>query len=515
MATIRASEEDPTSRTAWSETPRLSIVDDFGFSKWDFLSITGMTQQDRIVNLIRDRTGQQYDLDLLPPCADPRDVDPKVMEVFHRGHTLGIWQFEGAGITAFLKQAKPMNVIDLAAVNAIYRPGPMGSGGHNRYAKRKNGDEPATIPPVLEPVLSDTFGSLCFQEQIMELFEVLAGYSAAQADDIRKEIDKLNRGRSDEGRIRLAARKEEFITKATALIGAEAAENLWLEIVPYTGYSFNRPHASGYSVQAYQDAWLKVYFPFEFYAVLLSLEPKKTPKAIRESRFFGIEIGPPDVNKSGIGYTVDYDEGLIRHGLIGVDGIGDVAAQQVVEKAPYDSLAHFDLSHSFKYSKVNKGHRLALLEAGALDSLGGRADWTESQRAQTEAKRLGMALRPGGTFGEYEDKIAEAVYSEEEVEAMMPGDAVVIAGKISNIRPLMVKRGRQAGRKMARVQVRFGIDQFECTFFPDTFVKYEGLIVQDQGLMVRGKRDAQGQIIVNAVMAVEEWIAETRDQVAA
>jgi DNA polymerase-3 subunit alpha len=237
IPTIKASEDDPTMRTAWSETPRLSIVDDFGFCKWDFLSIRGMTQQNQIVNLIAERTGEQIDLDELPVCFDPYAVEPEVMEIFHRGFTLGIWQFEGMGITSFLKRARPMNVVDLSAVNAIYRPGPMGSGGHNRYAKRKAGEETTTIPQVLQPVLSDTYGSLCFQEQIMEIFQVLVGYTAAQADDIRKEIDKLNRGKSDEGRIRLAARREEFIIKASEKIGGDAASSLWEEILPYTGYS--------------------------------------------------------------------------------------------------------------------------------------------------------------------------------------------------------------------------------------------------------------------------------------
>jgi DNA polymerase-3 subunit alpha len=515
MPTIRASEEDPTSRTAWSETPRLSIVDDFGFCKWDFLSIRGMTQQNQIVTLIAERTGQQIDLDSLPVCFDPYDVEPEVMEVFHHGFTLGIWQFEGSGITSYLKQARPMNVVDLSAVNAIYRPGPMGSGGHNRYVKRKNGAEDVEIPSVLEPVLADTYGSLCFQEQIMEIFQVLVGYTAAQADDVRKEIDKLNRGKSDQGRIRLAARKEEFIAKASEHIGVDPAEELWQEILPYTGYSFNRPHASGYSVQAYQDDWLKVHYPFEFYAVLLTLEDEKTPRAIRESRHFGVSIEAPDINRGGIGFTVDYDAGAIRYGLIGVDGVGKIAADQVVERAPYDSVEHFELSHSFKYSKVNKGHRQALLEAGALDSLGARTDWTDSQKAATELRRLGMALRPGATFGDDEELVLRNVFSQDEFDEMDPGDRIVIAGVISDVRPTVTKKGRNPGQAMGHVRMKFGLDEWNCTFFPAPWAAANGLLTVGNGIIVEGSKDSSDKVVVKASMSVQEWIEDQKAKVAA
>jgi DNA polymerase-3 subunit alpha len=516
MPTIRASEEDLTPRTAWSETPRLSIVDDFGFCKWDFLSITGMTQQDRIVTMIAQRTGVEIDLDQLPVCMDPYDVEGDVMEVFKRGLTLGVWQFESAPITAFLKRARPQNIVDLSAVNALFRPGPMGSGGHNRYVKRKNGEESYELPEILQPVLSDTYSALCFQEQIMETFQVLCGYSAAQADDIRKEIDKLNRGKSDQGRIRLAARYEEFILKASEKIGEESAKAMWTEILPYTGYSFNRPHSAGYSVQAYQDAWLKVHYPFEFYAVLLTLEYEKAPRAIREARHFGVSIQNPDINRSDVGFTIDFDAKAIRYGLIGVDGIGLTAARQAIEvrqrAGGYASLEHFEFANSFKYSKLNRGHRQALVEAGALDSLGARVDWTEAQKAQTELKRLKMALRPGGTFGEDEELILGYIHTQEEFDVMSPDDGVVIAGKISDVRKTVVKRGRQAGQDMALMRVQLGLDVFHCTLFPAVYATSDGLIEVGRGVIVRGHKDARESIIAAGVMAIEEFVAEMREK---
>lgn len=555
IPTIRAAEDDPTQRTAWSETPRVSIVDDFGLVKADFLSITGMTQQDRILALIAERTGEEIDLDALDVCRDPYAVDEKVMELFREGRTLGVNQFEGDGVTAFLRSAQPQSLTDLAAINALYRPGPMGSGGHEHYARRRTGREQYEIPPILERVLADTFGSLCFQEQIMELFEVLVGYTAAQADDVRKEIDKLNRGKSDQGRIRLAQRKDEFIASASQFVGLETAERLWAEVLPYTGYSFNRPHATGYGLQAYQDAWQKVYYPAEFYTVLMTLEPKKAARAIKEASAFGMSVVGPDVNASGIDFTVDYDTKTIRYGLEAIEGVGPVAAEQVIEKQPYDSIEHFDMAHSVKYTKCNAGHRKALLEAGALDSLGARADWSEIDKAKTESRRLNIALRPGGTFGEDEPLIASCAHSQEEIEALAPDSAAVVAGIITEIKQLITKKGRNPGQQMGKLTLRFGLDTFSVTLFPKAWGVYithgtykpgesgwaeragePCFIVPDAGenqkirfadsqewyaganefvpllqkqsrVIINGKRDAQGQVIANEVMGIDEFLA--------
>lgn len=512
VPTIRASEEDPTQRTAWSETPRVSIVDDFGLVKADFLSITGMTQQDHILARISERTGEEIDLDQLGVCRDPYDVEPDVMEKFRTGLTLGTNQFESDGVVAFLKSAQPQSLVDLTAINALYRPGPMGSGGHHAYARRRTGREQYEIPPALELVLADTFGSLCFQEQIMELFEVLVGYSAAQADDVRKEIDKLNRGKSDQGRIRLAQRKDEFIESATKIVGVEIAERLWAEILPYTGYSFNRPHAAGYSLQAYQDMWLKVHYPADFYAVLMSLDSGKAPRAIREAAQFGMSVVGPDVNLSQRDFTVDADKNILRYGLEGVDGVGPSAATQVVEKAPYESIEHFDMAHSFKYSKCNKGHRKALLESGALDSLGARADWSETDKAATEVKRLKIALRPGGTFGDNEPLIASCAHSQDELEALDDGHAAVVAGIIDEVKQLTTKRGRNPGQKMCRLTLRFGLDTFSVTMFPPTYAEYGFLLEKDAKVIIRGKRDDRGQVIGKSVMGIEEFVASQREQ---
>jgi DNA-directed DNA polymerase III PolC len=561
IPTIRTSEKDPTHRTAWSETPRFSIVDEFGLVKADLLSLQGLEQQDRILALIAARTGVEIDLDDLEVVRDPNAVDERVMQKFREGENLGVNQFEADGVTAFMRSAQPRTLTDLAAINALYRPGPMGSGGHERFARRSTGREPYSVEPILDPILGDTHGVLAFQEQVMGLFQVLADYTPSQADDVRKVIAKLYREKGDVATQKLNQLLENFMAPATEKIGEEAALMRRNEIPPYSGYSFNRAHASGYALMAYQDMWLKVYYPAEFYAVLMSLEPEKAPRAVKEAAQFGMTVAGPDVNLSDADFTVNYDTNTIRFGLEAIKNVGEVAAQQIVEQRKqngyYESLTHFDFTHTFKGSKCNAGHRKALLAAGALDSLGGRADWSEVDKAVTESERLGIALRPGGTFGDNEPLILENAHTQDEIEAMQPGSAVVVAGIVTEVKQLVTKKGRNPGQQMARVSLRFGLDTFSITFFPNAWqpLAHAGhyfpallddpttmrerigwkctrdpaqpnvfhfedgyafafdpndflpLIQKDRKLIIRGKVDDRKQVIGAAVMSIEDFIA--------
>jgi DNA polymerase III subunit alpha len=507
MATIRAGEDEVGFRTAWAETPRLSIVDDFGFIKADILSITGMQQQQMILDSIQERTGEIIDLDTLPICQDPRDVEPEVMQAFKDGLTLGVNQFEGENVTTFLRRAQPDDVVDLSAINALYRPGPIGGGGHNRFAKRKTGDSQYIIPQPLEGVLADTYGVLAFQEQIMDLF-VVSGYTVAQADGIRKIISKLYREKGDVAEVKLNEHKELFIREVAKLIGQQSAEEVWADIPSFSGYSFNRAHAGGYSVQAYQDMWLKIHYPLDFYAVLLTLEADKIARVMREAQFFDISIFPPDINKSMDGFTIDFEVAAIRFGLIGIKDVGDAASRQVMELRPYSSIEDFTMRNSVKYSKCTKRAREALYEAGALDCFGARNGMTEAEKAKHELMRLGMALRPGAVFGDHEHWISEQIHSESEFEALPDGSKAVIAGMIAEVRKTVVKRGKQAGSEMCFMKVEFGIDSWQCTCFPPAFSANRSLIDSGVPVMVVGRKDDRGAIIVDDMMAVDDYIHE-------
>lgn len=782
IPTIRAGENEEGFRTAWSETPRLSIVDDFGFVKVDALGLTGMDQQQMIIDLVFERTGEVVDIDNLPVLKDPYAAESKVMKSLSNGLTLGVNQFSNNGITNFIKRAKPDNIVHLAAINALYRPGPMGAQGPFHFADRKNEEEEYEIPDTLIDILDDTYGVIAFQEQVMELFETLAEYTPGQADGIRKIIAKLYRERGGKAKEALDKHKKEFVEKASEHVGLEKAEVLFSEIEPYCDYcisgdteliragsgrydkspnitaeqlyynwhskesigkklrwkgakllamdsdgrirpaiakniwfsgfretykvilqsgkfikatdnhrlltndgykeikeltvddylitmgekelqkyvarglvnrgigksyegegtpngednpgwidgrhsylnetkkivsdrsrgicencgqigeeekhdlefahlkfldefngdikrynspenikhfcnschkkydyrkgdrkrrwtkgrpteldkiisiekydieptfdiemdsyehnfianeivshnSFNRGHASGYSLQSYQDAWLKFYYPMDTYSVIMSLEPKESLRAIREARDFGISILPPDVNISGSDYTPDFDNNALRYGLIGIKGVGETAADWIIEHRPFVSYEDFEKRTNAKYSKCNKKVREALLKVGALDSLGGRAGWSNKEKAEAEMQLLGMALSPGGTLGDYEELVIEKTHSEAEYDELEVGEDAIIGGQITEVKKIKTKNGRNPGQEMAFAKIGLGFDNFNLTIFPGQYQQYKEMLYNGSAVMVRGRKDSRG-IIVNMMMNVEEFAQE-------
>jgi DNA polymerase III subunit alpha len=505
MPVIRSDENEVGFRTAWPETPRISIVEDFGFVKWDALGLKGMDQQQMIVDSVYERSGESIDLDKLPALTNPYDVDEKVMKAFQDGHTLGTNQFPGEGITSYIKRANPENIIDLAAVNALYRPGPMGEQGHCYYADRKNGKEEYTIPEILKPYLSETYSVLAFQESVTDLFEVLAGYSPGESDSVRKIIAKIYREKGSRAEDELNKHKDRFINKSSEKIGLKESERYWEEILPYTDYSFNKSHSSGYAIQAFQDQWLKIYYPLDFYSVIMTIEPKNSLKAIKEAKHFGISILPPDVNISDNNYTPDFDNKALRYGLRGIKGIADASADQVMKLRPYSSLGDFCARNEFKYSKVNKGHREKLHDVGALDSLGGRAGWSSSKKAQAEIELLGMALSAGGTLGDDEALVISKTHSEEEYKTLEIGAKVVIGGVISKIKNTVTKKGKNPGQKMAFLEVSLGLDSFNCTLFPEQYEANKEFLKVRSKVMVNGNKDNRG-IIVSDMMWAEDFV---------
>jgi DNA polymerase-3 subunit alpha len=525
IPTIRASEEEVGQRTAWAETTRISIQEELGIVKADFLALKGMDQQQMIVDMIAEYAGEQIELDSLPPLNDPYDVEDDVMCRFREGTMLGVNQLQGDGISDFLRRAGPENIVDLTAVNALYRPGPLGSGAHNRFVKRKRGEERADYPEILRPILEDTYFTISFQEQVMSLFEVLVGYTPGQADDIRKIIAKLYRDKGDLAEQKLAEHKTRFIDGATEKLGDEWAQRLWEEILPFTAYSFNRPHAGSYMIQSYQDAWLKQHYPLFFYAVLLTMEEKKAQLILREARAFDVSVLPPDVNVSGDGFTVDHEVEAVRYGLRGIKGIGEAVAKQVVEDRPFEGLHDFTQRSSRKYSKVNKKAREILTKVGALDRFGARNDgqvawisdagelvlWDSGLRARCESELLGITLEPGGILGADDSELVrENIHSEQEVFEAREGEKVVVGGFTSDLRKTRVKRGKQTGREMAFAKLSLDLDEWSLTLFPDSWDSCRELVESGEPLMVRGRVDENAKIIVTGAMPMAEFLVEVK-----
>ncbi len=342
-----------------------------GMLKMDLLGLKTLTVIFDAVGMIRDRHGRELDMDGL-------DLeDPEVYKVLRAGRTAGIFQFESPLATETLRSMKCDRFDDLVASNALLRPGPLDAGMHLVFIRRKLGQEKVSYPhPLLEEVLKPTYGVITYQEQVMRIANVLAGYSLAEADVLRKAVGKKDQELIDEevGR---------FIERAVAKgITPRLAEELGGQIKTFGRYGFNKSHSVAYSVLSYQTAWLKTYYPAEFMAALLSSEIGSTDKVVQyinEARELGIEVLPPDVNESGFKFTVTGDRRM-RFGLGAIRNVGRGAIESMITArtvSPFTSLR--DFAQRVDLRLCNKRVVESLIAAGALDGLGGhRAQLTQA-----------------------------------------------------------------------------------------------------------------------------------------
>ncbi len=367
-----------------------------GMLKMDLLGLKTLTVIHDAVAMIRERSGTVID-----PEALPFD-DPAVYELLRRGRTAGVFQFESPLATETLRAMKCDRFDDLVASNALLRPGPLDAGMHTVFIRRKLGQEPVRYPhPSLVEVLEPTYGVITYQEQVMRIANVLAGFSLAEADVLRKAV-----GKKDAELIRKELGK--FVERAVARgIDRKLADELSAQIETFGRYGFNKSHSVAYSVLSYQTAWLKAHHPAEFMAALLSSEIGSTDKVVQyinEARELKCEILPPDVNESGFKFTVVGDR-RIRFGLGAVRNVGAGAIESIIagrREGPYRSLT--DLVERIDLRLCNKRVLESLIAAGACDSLGGhRKQLIEGLDAALNEAQLKAAEREAGQvslFGE-------------------------------------------------------------------------------------------------------------------
>jgi DNA polymerase-3 subunit alpha len=349
----------------------MNALEKAGMLKMDFLGLTTLTVLSDAVASIAERTGTAIDLDALP--LD----DEATYRLLRAGRTSGVFQFESPLATDILRSMRCDRFDDLVASNALMRPGPLDTGMHKVYIRRKRGEEPVTYDlPELEPILANTYGVITYQEQVMRIAQVLAGVSLAEADVLRKAV-----GKKDPELIRLELGK--FIEKAVARNYDRAViTDIAAQIETFGRYGFNRSHAVAYSILSYHTAWLKTHYPADFMAAMLSSEIGDTDgvvKYINEARELGLEVLPPDVNESGYRFTVIGDRRM-RFGLGAIRNVGRGAIDSIVtarKSAPFTSI--FDLCSRVDLRLCNKRVFEALINCGALDGLGG------GHRAQNQA----------------------------------------------------------------------------------------------------------------------------------
>ena len=510
---------------------KMGDVEALGLLKMDFLGLRNLDVIDKTLDLIGGLDITKLPLD-----------DPATYKMLQRGEATGVFQFESSGMREALRQVKPTEFEDLIALVALYRPGPMGY--IPGYARRKAGQEAVAYPdPRLEPITGLTYGICIYQEQYMEIAKQLAGFTPAEADDLRKAIGKKIHAL-------MASLKDKFLEGCAAnSVTPAVANQLWKDMEQAQDYSFNKSHAACYALIAYRTAWLRAHHPKEYMAALISsvMNTKdRVPFYVAACNEMGVEVLPPDVNSSECDFAVV--EGKIRFGLNAVKNVGDSAARAIVhargEGGEFSSL--WDFTERVDPQVVNKRALESLVKCGALDSSGGtRRGMLEAlehalshgQRAQNDrlsgqSSLFGEAEAkpenpPIGTE-EYEknellrqEKEALGLYVSEhpleaikaqlrrktdatlaELERRRDGEIVTVAGIVSALKQLTTKKGEP----MVFMRLDDVLGSAEVVVFNSVYAASRELLLADAVLVVKARidhKEGETKLIALEVTAFE------------
>jgi DNA polymerase III subunit alpha len=539
--------------TQWA----MKEVERVGLLKMDFLGLSTLTLIRDALEEIKRTEQREIDID-----AVPLD-DPKTYELFSDGQTYGVFQFESSGMRELLRKAKPERLDDLIALNALYRPGPLKSGMVDDFIARKQGKTEVKYELAqLEPILSDTYGVIAYQEQVMRIAAVLAGFSMGQSDVLRKAMGKKD------PKV-MAKQRAAFMDGAKAKgISDKKATKIFDLMEYFAGYGFNKSHSTTYALLAYQTAWLKANYPRHFVAALLTIEAANTEKLamyLGECRELGVPILPPDLNSSQLAFSV-VPEG-VRFGLCAVKNVGEGAIESMLSvrqnlgriDSIYTLCEHVDLR------LVNKRVLESLVKAGALDSLapesdppglrraklfaavdkalehGGRRQrnredgrvsffdlpeegeeptaiplpnvpaWTESQQLAGEKEALGFYMS-----GHPLERFARdlALFGAKRVAELTASEADTwMAGIVSGLRPLKTRKGD----RMAVFMLDDIDGSVEVVVFPETFAKHASLIDTDAMLLVRGKLEKDeesARLVATELLPIAALMERTTREIA-
>jgi DNA polymerase-3 subunit alpha len=518
----------------------MNCLDDAGMLKIDFLGLKTLTVIHDAVEAVKARIGELKHPDSGIVFESMDDVpldDPAVYKMLANGGTAGVFQFESPLAIEKLRAMRCDRFDDLVATNGLIRPGPLDSGMADAYIRRKIGqDEVRYDHPDLEPVLKSTYGIIVYQEQVMRIANVLAGYNMAEADVLRKAMGK---------KIATLIRKElrQFVTKAVERgVEKKIAETLAEQIETFGRYGFNLSHSVAYSVIAYHTAWLKVHYPAEFMAAMLSAVVSNTDdvvKYIGECRELprylpklddGIEVLPPDVNESGWKFTA-VGETHIRFGLGAIRGVGSSAVNSILKARDSDGpfTAMFEFLERVDLRALNKRAVEALIAAGALDSFGYRSqllagldtayseisarkaeaeagqaslfgsgdaaieqkdpglpnvpEWSEQDRLKREKEALGFFIS-GHPLGRF----AEVVRAFDDANTANLQDH---AGQSIDFACVVTKVQRQISRRDNTEWGKITVEDFHGTAtvlaFKDNWQKYKDMLQQDAVVLLSGK----------------------------
>ncbi len=346
-------------------------VEALGLLKMDFLGLRNLSVIERALDLIELSTGARPDIDGVP--LD----DEATFAMLRKGDSMGVFQLEGGPMRSLMRSLAPTTFDDVAALVALYRPGPMAANMHRDYADRKNGRQPVTyLHEDLAEILSDTYGLMIYQESVMRVAQKFAGYSLAEADNLRKACGKKDRAL-------IAAERKKFVAGCAATGYGDAIGTALFDIIePFADYAFNKSHSYGYGFIAYQTAWLKAHHPVEYFAALLTSvkdNKDKTAVYLAECRSLGIQVLVPDVNRSLSDFAADFSDrgspgspGAITFGLAAIRNVGEGLVAQIVAERDHSGpfLDFYDFCQRVDPQVLNKRTIESLIKAGAFDSLG-------------------------------------------------------------------------------------------------------------------------------------------------
>jgi DNA polymerase-3 subunit alpha len=514
-------------------------VEALGLLKIDFLGLRNLDVLEKVKALV----GNGLDYSKLP--LD----DKKVYEMLSRGESTGVFQFESSGMREALRQVKPTQFEDLIALVALYRPGPMGY--IPVYARRKNGQEAVTyIDKRLKPITGTTFGTCLYQEQFMEIAKQIAGFSPAEADDLRKAIGKKIHSL-------MASLKDKFLEGCAASgTPSSVANQLWKDIEASQDYSFNKSHAAAYALIAYRTAFMRAHHPREYMAALISsvMNTKdRVPFYVNACDEMGIEVLPPDVNESQLDFAVV--EGKIRFGLSAVKNVGEPAARAIIrareESGPFASI--WDFTERVDPQASNKRALESLVKCGALDSTvatrKGMLEALEAALSHGARAQTDRLLGQSSLFGEEEklenvpiggeefeknellrlEKEVLGLYVSEhplhsvrdqlrrktdcslaELERRRDGEVVTVGGIVSALKHLTTKKGEP----MVFMRLDDVTGGAEVVVFNSVYAAARELCTADRILVVKGridhKQEGETKLLAMEVSAFEA-VAERRE----
>ncbi len=505
----------------------MQVLESLGLLKVDFLGLSTLTVMARACEFIRRRHGIELDIHSIP--ID----DPETYELLGRGEVLGVFQVEGAGMRRYLMEMKPRELANVIAMVALYRPGPLEF--IPTYIRRMHGEEEVTYRhPALEPIFRETYGIPVYQEQIMFAAMELAGYTAAEADGLRKAIAKKKAKE-------LQKHRRKFIEGATARgIPEETAAAIFDDWENFARYGFNKAHAADYGVIAVQTAYLKAHYPIEYMTALLSVFKDDTDRValyIADCRRMGIDVLPPDVNASGLGFEIeDLPDGhsAIRYGLAAIKNVGEGAVRTILEAreqgGAFRDLA--DFARRVDLRQVGKRALECLVRVGALDSLGSRLAMLEGLdqvlafsanyfRAQEqgqlslfgaatgvedrlelppasrevprhqllgwERELLGVYVSDHPLSPYMKDLAQRVTHFSVELKDADHNETVWVAGTVAGIRPYQTRRGKE----MAFVTLEDLQGTIECVVFSRVWQEVSQWLTQDMVILVRGRVDRE------------------------